>query len=108
MRSTEEKRLQLNSFIAMCTTSNGESPDSILTYQDISKVISERYPTQNVEIIKVFFRTKGKTRKGEYAKIFADIKKVERILKWRQERSLTDSINSLVSWYTKHPKGWKS
>ena len=61
MRDIEEKRNKINSFIAMCEKSSGENPPSELSYQDISKIVSERYSTQAVETIKVYFRTKGKT-----------------------------------------------
>lgn len=53
-------------------------------------------------------RKKGNIRKGEYAKIFADIKKAKRVLKWKPERLISDSVESLVKWYTKYPNGWKS
>lgn len=52
-------------------------------------------------------REKGETRKGEYAKIYADISKAKKVLKWKPNRSLEDSVNSLVKWYTAHPHGWK-
>ncbi|KKS69653.1 UDP-glucose 4-epimerase GalE [Candidatus Daviesbacteria bacterium RIFCSPLOWO2_01_FULL_43_38] len=51
----------------------------------------------------------GKTtpREGEYAKMIASIKKAKRVLGWQPERSIADSINSLASWYKKHPHGWE-
>jgi UDP-glucose 4-epimerase len=53
-------------------------------------------------------RKKGNTRKGEYAKIYADISKAKKVLKWKPTRSIEDSIHSLVKWYTKHPHGWSN
>jgi UDP-glucose 4-epimerase len=50
---------------------------------------------------------KSEPRKGEYAKIFADITKAKKVLKWKPERSLVDSIRALIKWYKKHPKGWE-
>ncbi|MDD3679784.1 MAG: UDP-glucose 4-epimerase GalE [Candidatus Shapirobacteria bacterium] len=49
---------------------------------------------------------KGVARKGEYAKVYADISQVQKVLNWRPEKSLKETINSLVSWYKKHPHGW--
>ena len=49
----------------------------------------------------------GETRNGEYAKIFANPKKVNQILKWKPKKSLRDSIESLRKWYAKYPKGYK-
>ena len=49
----------------------------------------------------------GKTRKGEPIKKIANIKKANTVLKWRPERTIEDSIESLVKWYSKYPKGWK-
>jgi UDP-glucose 4-epimerase len=45
-------------------------------------------------------------RKGEYAEVYALLKKANELLGWRTEKSLTDSIESLKRWYTKHPHGW--
>jgi len=58
MTAVEQKRKQINSFISYCFNSKGEQYDKG-TYKDISKVVCERYPTQNVEVVKVFFRSKG-------------------------------------------------
>lgn len=49
---------------------------------------------------------KGEERKGEYAVMYADIKKANKILGWQPSRTIEDSVNSLVKWYKKHPKGW--
>jgi len=49
---------------------------------------------------------KGTARRGEYARIYADINKAKKILGWEPKRSLEDSVKSLVKWYKKHPHGW--
>lgn len=49
----------------------------------------------------------GPARQGEYAKMVADIKKVESVLGWKPEHSLEASIDSLVSWYKTRPHGWE-
>jgi len=49
---------------------------------------------------------KGAERKGEYAVMYANIGKAEKILGWQPKRTIEDSVNSLVKWYKKHPKGW--
>ncbi|KKR28916.1 MAG: UDP-galactose 4-epimerase [Candidatus Woesebacteria bacterium GW2011_GWA1_39_8] len=46
-------------------------------------------------------------RKGEPSKLIADIKKAKRVLDWSPERSIENSVKSLIKWYTKHPKGWE-
>jgi len=49
---------------------------------------------------------KGKARKGEYAKVYADIFKVKSKLDWEPKKSLEETVHSLVKWYKKHPYGW--
>lgn len=51
--------------------------------------------------------TKGKPRQGEYAKIYANINKAKRILKWRPKKTIKESILSLLKWYQAHPQGWQ-
>ena len=48
----------------------------------------------------------GPARAGEYAKMIASTKKAKEILGWVPARTLKNSVESLVSWYTKHPHGW--
>ncbi len=55
---TKKKQI-LNSFIQMCEDSKGERPSGF-TYRDVAKVVSERYATQDVETVKLFFRSKGR------------------------------------------------
>jgi len=49
----------------------------------------------------------AKPRLGEYPKMIASIEKAKKLLNWQPKHLLKDSVNSLVSWYTKHPNGWK-
>ena len=49
---------------------------------------------------------RDESRKGEYAKMIADIKKAEKILGWEPKRTIEDSVKSLVKWYKLHPNGW--
>ena len=50
--------------------------------------------------------SKGETRRGEYAQIYADISKAKKALKWKPKKTMTDSILSLVKWYKNKPDGW--
>lgn len=45
-------------------------------------------------------------RQGEYEITIASIEKAKKILEWTPKRTLSDSINTLVSWFKAHPKGW--
>lgn len=56
---------------------------------------------------KKFDIKKAEARKGEYATMIANTKKAKEVLNWEPERSIEDSINSLVAWYKSHPKGWE-
>lgn len=56
---------------------------------------------------KKFDVAKSEPRKGEYATMIAKIDKASNILKWKPTHSITDSINSLVKWYTDRPNGWE-
>ena len=49
---------------------------------------------------------KGSARKGEYAKVYANLGKVKKELGWQPEKSLQETVQSLVAWYKKHPHGW--
>lgn len=52
----------------------------------------------------------GKTtpREGEYAKMIASIEKAKQVLAWKPERTIEDSINTLVAWYKNYPQGWEA
>lgn len=52
-------------------------------------------------------KTSGVARKGEHAKIYADPRKAQRVLKFYPKKSLSESIKSLRKWYTGHPHGYK-
>jgi len=59
------------------------------------------------KITKVKFPvSKGETRRGEYAQVYADISKAKKALKWEPRKTITDSILSLVKWYKNRPNGW--
>jgi len=59
------------------------------------------------EITKTKFPlTRGEPRQGEYAKIYANITKAKKELGWKPEKTVKDSVHSLVSWYTNRPQGW--
>lgn len=49
----------------------------------------------------------GAVRKGEYAEIYADTKKIEKLLDWYPRKSLKDSISSLTKWYKNKPNGYE-
>lgn len=50
--------------------------------------------------------TKGSKRKGEYSSMTASHKKAEKILSWKPQRSIDESIQSLILWYKSNPNGW--
>lgn len=51
----------------------------------------------------------GKTvpREGDDAKKIADITKAKKVLGWQPKRSVADSVESLITWYKSHPRGWE-
>lgn len=49
---------------------------------------------------------RGEERKGEYGAVYANIDKVGRVLGWKPQRSLKESVESLVRWYKRRPGGW--
>ncbi len=56
---------------------------------------------------KEFSLETGEARKGEYATMIAATEKAEKVLQWKPEHTLQQSAESLVTWYTQHPSGWK-
>jgi UDP-glucose 4-epimerase len=70
----------------------------------VKEIVSEVEKTFGIKIRKI----KGKTRKGEYAKIFTDTQKARKVLKYKTSKNLTDSIESLRKWYEKYPEGYKN
>ncbi len=63
------------------------------------------------EVEKVFGikmkKQKAPARKGEYAEIFANPKKAQRVLRWKAKKTLRDSIESLRKWYERRPEGYR-
>jgi UDP-glucose 4-epimerase len=53
-------------------------------------------------------KSKAEPRKGEPAWIYTDPSKAGRILGFRPEKTLTQSIDSLRKWYTGHPNGYEN
>lgn len=59
------------------------------------------------KITGVTFEVKsGEARKGEADKMIASIDKARKVLHWEPKRDLTQSVNSLITWYKAHPRGW--
>ena len=50
---------------------------------------------------------KANIRQGDDAKKVADIKKAEKILGWKPNKTIEDSVRSLIVWYKSHPNGWE-
>lgn len=50
----------------------------------------------------------GVPRSGEFVKMFADVSLIGKTLGWKSRKTLDQSITSLISWYTKHPEGYKN
>ena len=46
-------------------------------------------------------------RSGEAPKLIATIDKAKKILNWSPEKTIEDSVKSLLIWYKKNPEGWK-
>ncbi|MBI4252563.1 UDP-glucose 4-epimerase GalE [Candidatus Uhrbacteria bacterium] len=69
-----------------------------------------------LEILSAVEQITGKTlqrkdttpRKGEYAKMIASHTAATRLLGWKPQRSIRESVESLVRWYTSHPHGWEN
>lgn len=60
------------------------------------------------EVTGVKFPLKKTTpREGDDAKKIASVEKAKKLLNWSPERSIADSVKSLVIWYNKNPNGWK-
>jgi len=51
--------------------------------------------------------SKANIRQGDDAKKVADIKKAEKILGWKPNKTIEDSVRSLIVWYKSHPNGWE-
>jgi UDP-glucose 4-epimerase len=69
----------------------------------VLEIVSKVEEITGKKIDRVF----GKTRAGEYAKIYASIEKAKKVLGWQPKRKIEDSVKSLIAWYQKHPNGWE-
>ena len=50
--------------------------------------------------------TRSVSRKGEYSSMIASYDKAKKILNWSPNRSITESIQTLITWYRANPNGW--
>ena len=55
---------------------------------------------------KEFSIGQSEPRKGEPAEVIANISQAAKHLGWKPKRKLRESIESLVNWYQKYPRGW--
>ncbi len=74
------------------------SGDSVL--EIVNQVEKETGKTINKQLA-------AKPRQGEYAKMIADTSRAKTVLGWRPKRTLKDSVESLIKWYSSRPQGWK-
>jgi len=49
---------------------------------------------------------KGRMRNGEYAKLYANTALASKILKFKPQKTLKQSVESLQKWYSSHPHGY--
>lgn len=68
----------------------------------VSEIVSEVEKIFNVKLKK----KKSQARKGEYANIFANPEKAQKILKWKSKKGINESVESLKKWYIGHPTGY--
>ncbi len=50
---------------------------------------------------------KGPTRIGDPERLIASTAKAKEVLDWEPKHSLEDSVETLLTWYKVHPKGWE-
>ena len=55
---------------------------------------------------KKFDLGKGPTRQGDPAQLYADNRKIKKVLGWEPKRSIEDSVRTLIEWYKARPNGW--
>ena len=91
-----EKLLKENNIFEIVNLGTGTGNSVLEIVQKVEKITGK-----NIE------RVFGKTRAGEYAKIYASIEKAKKVLGWQPKRTIEDSVRSLIEWYKKHPNGWK-
>lgn len=63
--------------------------------KEVQKITGKEFPLE-----------KTTPREGDDAKKIASIEKAKTVLHWEPKRTIKDSVDSLVKWYTSHPKGW--
>lgn len=51
-------------------------------------------------------RLEGERRKGDVSKAIASNEKAARLLGWKPQHTLEDSVRSLMRWYAARPAGW--
>lgn len=74
-------------------TGTGNSVMEVIT--SVEQITGTKLPLQE-----------GERRQGDVSKAVASNEKITRMLGWKPEHSLEDSVNSLVTWYQNHPHGW--
>jgi len=70
-----------------------------------SSVLEIIKKVEKITGVKIPFK-RGSTRQGEYSTMTASYKKAHTLLNWRPQKSVDDSIKSLINWYKKTPHGW--
>lgn len=85
--------------------SNGKSEIINLGTGEGNSVLEIISAVQNFTGTK-FDLKKTSPRTGEYGKMVASLDKAKKILNWQPKNSIKDSIESLITWYKKHPQGW--
>ncbi len=51
-------------------------------------------------------KNQAKPRRGDFAEIYADASKAIKLLEWRAEKTLEESIKALATWYQRRPHGF--
>lgn len=90
------EKLLTGNFKEIINLGTGTGNSVLEVVKKVQEVTGKKFPLK-----------KTTPRQGEYAKIFANIKKAKKILGWQPKRTIEDSVRSLVKWYNKHPSGWE-
>ncbi len=90
------EKLLTGNFKEIINLGTGTGNSVLEVVKKVQEVTGKKFPLK-----------KTTPRQGEYAKIFADIRKAKKILGWQPKRTIEDSVRSLVKWYNKHPSGWE-
>lgn len=86
---------------------NGGVPDAFNIGTGKGNSVLEIVEAVQAATGKKFELTKGATRQGDPARLFASNEKAKKILGWNPNRSIEHSVKTLVEWYKKHPQGWE-